>query len=219
MGSEPRTGLVVLDFDGTLVDTRDDIVDGVNQALEDLGLPRRPGPEIAAFIGRGVEHLLGRSLSRDSQHLLPRMLDRFRYHYDSCFDRTAKLYPGVPDTLKWFRNHGLLLAVASNKPSRYLVKLLEKFELQPFFVAVLGGDDMDRKKPDPWCIERICEQNRMSADRTLMVGDMRYDVETGVNAGTRTCGVLYGYGTAEELRAAGAGHLVETFPDLVPLVL
>lgn len=210
--------LVILDFDGTLVDTRDDIVEGINQALDDLGLPRRPLPEIAAFIGRGVEHLATRSLPPDRDDLLQPMLERFRAHYDECFDRSARLYPGVRATLEVLRRHGILLAIASNKPSTYVSRLLGKFGLGACFAAAVGGDLMVRKKPDPWCIDEIRRSCSVPAGRTLMVGDMRYDMETGVNAGVRACGVLYGYGSAEELRRAGAQHLLETFPKLAALV-
>lgn len=218
MDNEQRTALVILDFDGTLVDTRDDIVDGINQALDDLGLPRRPGPEIAGFIGRGVETLVARSLPPGHEDLRLPMLERFRARYSNCFDHTARLYPGVPEVLETLRQRDVQLAVASNKPSLFLVKLLEKFDLRTRFMAVLGGDTMDHKKPDPWSVRHICTLSRVPPEQTLMVGDMRYDVETGVNAGTRTCGVLYGYGSAEELREAGADHLVPTFPDVLPLV-
>ncbi len=218
MEHEQRTALVILDFDGTLVDTRDDIVDGINQALDDLGLPRRPGPEIAGFIGRGVETLAALSLPPGRDDLLLPMLERFRVRYGSCFDQTARLYPGVPEGLETMRQRDVQLAVASNKPSLFLVKLLEKFDLRSRFMAVLGGDSMDRKKPDPWSVRHICTLSRVPPEQTLMVGDMRYDVETGVNAGTRTCGVLYGYGSAEELRDAGADHLAPSFPDVLPLV-
>lgn len=218
MDNEQRTALVILDFDGTLVDTRDDIVDGINQALDDLGLPRRPGPEIAGFIGRGVEILVARSLPPGHEDLRLPMLERFRARYSIIFDHTARLYPGVPESLETMRQRDVQLAVASNKPSLFLVKLLEKFDLRTRFMAVLGGDNMDHKKPDPWSVRHICTLSRVPPEQTLMVGDMRYDVETGVNAGARTCGVLYGYGSAEELRDAGADHLVTTFPDVLPLV-
>lgn len=210
--------LVILDFDGTLVDTREDIVSGVNQALEDLGLPRRPGPEIAGCIGRGVEYLAAGSLPPGRNDLQQPMLERFRARYEQCFDRTSRPYPGVSDGLTALRRQGLKLAVASNKPSRYLLKLLEIFQLSPLFISVIGGDDMERKKPDPWCIHRIGAQSGIPAERTLMAGDMVYDIETGVNAGTNTCGVLYGYGSEQELRDAGARHLVHSFSDLVTLV-
>jgi len=219
-GSDRRRDfdLVILDFDGTLVDTRDDIVEGVNQALNDLGLPRRALPEIAAFIGRGVEHLTARSLPPDRDDLLQPMLERFRARYEECFDRNARPYPGVRSTLEAFRRRGILLAIASNKPSSYVSRLLGKFGLGACFAAAVGGDLMVRKKPDPWCIDEIRRSCSVAAGRTLMVGDMRYDIETGVNAGVRTCGVLYGYGSAEELRDAGAHHLLEKFQELAALV-
>lgn len=213
-----KIDLVILDFDGTLVDTRDDIVEGINQALADLGMPRRPGPEIAGFIGRGVEHLAARSLPPDRDDLLQPMLDRFRARYEECFDRTARPYPGVRGALETFRRQGVLLAVASNKPSTYISRLLEKFGLGACFTAAVGGDLMVHKKPDPWCIVEIRRTCSVPAGRTLMVGDMRYDVETGINAGTVTCGVLYGYGSADDLRNAGAHHLTSSFPELLTLV-
>lgn len=207
--------LVVLDFDGTLADTRDDIVTGVNLALEDLGLPRRPCPEIAGFIGRGVEHLARQSLPPDRSDLLPRMLERFRIRYRECYDRTSRPYPGVAAGLQRLQHRGYTLAVASNKPSFYLDQLLDAFGLAALFSVVLGGDGMTRKKPHPWCIEEIHRRCGGTPGDTLMVGDMRYDMETGRNAGTRTCGVLHGYGTADELARYGADALVDDFTGLV----
>jgi phosphoglycolate phosphatase len=212
------TELLILDFDGTLVDTRDDIVDGVNEALEDLGLPRRPASEIACCIGRGVEYLAAGCLPPGGTDLLQPMLERFRIRYEQCFDRTSRPYPGVVEGLNTLRQRGLQLAVASNKPSRYLLKLMEIYRLRPLFLSVIGGDEMERKKPDPWCIRRIGVQSGIQPERTLMAGDMVYDMETGVNAGTDTCGVLYGYGSEQELHDAGARHLVHSFTDLVALI-
>jgi len=207
--------LVVLDFDGTLADTRGDIITGVNLALEDLGLPCRPGPEISGFIGRGVENLARQCLPPEREDLLPKMLERFRERYRECFDRTSRPYTGVADGLLRLHRRGLTLAIASNKPTFYIDRLLETFGLDRLFIVVLGGDTMKRKKPDPWCIEHICRRSGVPQEKTLMVGDMRYDIETGVNAGIRTCGVRYGYGTAEELIRAGAHTLVQEFPALV----
>ena len=208
--------LVVFDFDGTLVDTRNDIVYGANLALEDLGLPKRPGTEIAGFIGRGVENLASCCLPPDRNDLLAPMLERFRTRYESCYDMTSRPYPGVRQTLSALRRFGETLAVASNKPSTYVSRLLGKFGFGSFFAAAVGGDLMLRKKPDPWCIDAIRWACPVPAARTLMVGDMRYDVETGTNAGTVTCGVLYGYGSVEELQ--GADHMAERFADLLTLV-
>jgi len=207
--------LVVLDFDGTLADTRGDIITGVNLALEDLGLPCRPGPEISGFIGRGVENLARQCLPPEREDLLPKMLERFRERYRECFDRTSRPYTGVADGLLRLHRRGLTLAIASNKPTFYIDRLLETFGLDRLFIVVLGGDTMKRKKPDPWCIEHICRRSGVPQEKTLMVGDIRYDIETGVNAGIRTCGVRYGYGTAEELIRAGAHTLVQEFPALV----
>ncbi len=207
--------LVVLDFDGTLVDTRNDIVNGVLASLADLDLPGRPVDEIAGFIGRGVENLVACSLPPGRADLQEEAEGRFRHHYGCCFTDTSRPYPGVRPVLAALRDCGLLLAVASNKPTTYISRLLEIYGLGRFLFAAVGGDAMARKKPDAWCLEEIGRSCGVPAHRSLMVGDMRYDIETGINAGTDTCGVLYGYGTKEELQ--GAGHLVSDFTGLLPL--
>jgi len=213
-----KTELVILDFDGTLVDTRDDIVAGVREALADLHQPAPPDPVIAGHIGRGVEHLAASCLPPDRQDLLQGMLERFRSRYGACFDRTSAPYPGVVHGLTLLRNNDRQLAVASNKPQYYIDRLLDRFYLRPFFRSVIGGDRMERKKPDPWSVKRICARCAVPPGASLMVGDMRYDIETGINAGMETCGVLYGYGSEDELRRAGAHHLVSDFPALIDLL-
>jgi len=211
--------LVILDFDGTIADTRQDMVDAVNLSLADLELPAREPDTVAGFIGRGVDKLLRQSLPADKPELLGEALKRFGYHYDQIYNKTTTLYSGVLQGLTNLAARDILLAVASNKPSRYLNLLLDEFNLRQLFSWVFGGDKMKEKKPHPWCIHEILAQSRCSASRTLMVGDMIYDMETGTAAGILNCGVTYGYGSEAELRRAGARFFVSSFDDLVYLVV
>ncbi len=217
-GSRARR-LVVFDFDGTLADTWRDLWTALNRTLEDGGQPAVQGPDVRAWIGDGALKLLERALpdSESTPERLAVWFERFRLHYDQCCLETTELYPGISRCLEDLSSERL--AVLSNKPGRFLDRIIDGLHLKGHFEAVLGGDAIDARKPDPRVLENVIETVGSEIEEVWMVGDSGVDVATGRAAGARTIGCAWGLRGREELRQAGAEFLIESAAEIVPIVL
>lgn len=211
--------LVVFDFDGTLVDTWRDIATALNRTLVDAGHAAVEGPDVQYWIGDGARKLLVRALpeSHRAEAHVDALYDRFSEHYDRGCLETTEPYPGVVECLE--RLSGIPMAIASNKPERFLVRIVEGLGLKHYFAAVAGGDTLGVRKPDPRVLTGLRDQLARSAREIWMVGDSAVDVETGQAAGAHTIGVGWGLRGRDELRAARVDHLVEDAREIARLVL
>jgi phosphoglycolate phosphatase len=209
---------ILFDLDGTLVDSRADLCASVNFTRIHAGLAPLPDEAIGPMIGDGVVTLLERALGKRDD--LPELVAVFRAHYlDHCLDRTVA-YPGVASTLAALAV--LLpgrLAVLTNKPVAPARKILEAVGLAGFFAATIGGDSGFGRKPDPavFAAARRAVGDPPAA-RVLIVGDGLTDLDGGRAAGLRTCGVTYGIGAPERVRAAHPDGVIDAFADLIPLL-
>jgi len=201
--------LVVFDFDGTLADTWRDIATALNRTLHDVGLPGVDGPDVCFWIGDGALKLLERALpeSQRSPERIAELYGVFREHYDRCCLDTTETYPGILDCLEGLSDS--MLAVASNKPARFLDRIIDGLGLKSYFRVVLGGDSLQVKKPDRRVLEHLVQRLDQAPGEIWMVGDSAVDVETGRAAGARTIGCGWGLRGRDELCAAGVDVLVE----------
>jgi len=204
--------LLVFDLDGTLVDSKVDLANAVNVALESFDLPPLPHPVIYSYVGDGASALIRRALPPEKTERLPEVLDRFLAYYRRHLLDTTRAYPGVAGTLrKWAGIYRM--AVLTNKGVAMTREILSGLSLDGFFFEVRGGDSFGTKKPDPEGLLHILREAGVEAREAIMIGDSRNDVQAGRAAGAVTCGVTYG------LAAAGfAEHppdfTVDRFPDL-----
>jgi phosphoglycolate phosphatase len=202
--------LAILDLDGTLIDSVDDLAASVNHALRSTGLPERSVAEIRSFVGEGARVLLERSVAPHADRLEP-ALAAWASHYEAhCLDAT-RLYPGVAGVLA---GAGRALAVHTNKPGALARKILAGLGVLDRFALVIGGDDAPRK-PDPAGVHRIRAEIGAEPWQTVFVGDSLVDVATARAAGVAVVGVAWGLGSAAALRAAGA-TLVDDAAGLAP---
>ena len=210
----PRTPVrfVLFDVDGTLVDTLVDIAGSVNHALRVLGLPARDLEEVRSFVGKGVEHLMNRSVGEENAALVERALALFREHYDvHCLDH-SRLLPGAAECLAHYA--GRDLAVVSNKQERFVRRVLEGLGIDGPFRAVFGGDTLHARKPSPVMVEAALRAFGRAPNEGVLVGDLPVDVETGRAAGVYTVAVLGGFGTREGLVAASPDLLLDSLREL-----
>jgi phosphoglycolate phosphatase len=194
-----RVRLLVFDLDGTLIDSRLDLVHSVNATLRHLGRPELAGDLIASYVGDGAPTLVRRVLGdadADNQALLREALEYFLGYYRlHKLDHTT-VYEGIPEVLAALANsNGVprLMAVLSNKPVNPSRDIVRALGLADFFVRVYGGNSFTTKKPDPLGVRTILTETGVPADEALMIGDSANDVLTGRNAGLWTCGVTYGF--------------------------
>ncbi|MGA2857738.1 MAG: HAD-IA family hydrolase [Candidatus Sulfotelmatobacter sp.] len=191
--------LVIFDLDGTLVDSRLDLVRSVNAALRHIGRPELPDNLIASYVGDGAPILIQRALGGEAvdEALVRKGLEFFlSYYREHKLDHTT-VYPGIAEALAAIQHsaNGVprKMAVLSNKPVNPSRAIVEALGLGPFFSHVYGGNSFPSKKPDPEGARKLLAENGIGPEQGAMVGDSHVDVRTGRNAGLWTIGVTYGF--------------------------
>jgi len=193
-----RVRLLVFDLDGTLIDSRLDLIHSVNAMLLHIGRPELDGDMIASYVGDGAPALVRRALGdTDDEALLRAALEYFLGYYRlHKLDHTT-VYAGIPEVLKRLANssNGVQrqMAVLSNKPANSSRAIVRALGVGDFFVRIYGGNSFTTKKPDPLGVRTILQETGVAAAEGLMIGDSSIDVLTGRNAGLWTCGVTYGF--------------------------
>ncbi len=208
--------LFVFDFDGTLVDTKKDIADSVNRTLKELELRTLDRETLYTFIGKGVNHLMTRSLEGTGYDDLPCAIKIFMRHYEEHLMDQTDLFPNCRETLEHFAHKEN--TILSNKPTHFITQILDALDCRAPFSTIIGGDLMPAKKPDPGGLLHILEQHRMPPEETLMIGDSLVDVATGKRAGVKTCGVTYGHAGRESLESAQPDWIIDDLSELKQFV-
>ena len=207
---------LIFDLDGTLIDSKLDLILSVNAMLRELGRQELAEETISGYIGRGAPQLVAQALGASaSEEQRQRGLEFFlRYYEEHKMDNT-RLYPGVAEAL--YKLSHLPMAVLTNKPVRVSVRILEALGLGRKFRAVYGGNSFETKKPDPLGVRTILGELQAIAEQAVMVGDSEIDVQTARNAGTIAVAVNYGFGIHDRT-AHPADAYLDRLTDLVPLL-
>ncbi len=219
---DPRSiKLVIFDLDGTLIDSRLDLVHSVNAALRHIGRPELPDDVIASYVGDGAPILIQRALGGETvdEAVVRRGLQFFlAYYREHKLDHTT-VYAGIHEALETIQNSAhrtsngsahlgaaRQMAVLTNKPVVPSRAIVEALGLSPFFTQIYGGNSFATKKPDPEGARKLLDEHHVRPEEAAIVGDSHVDVETGRNAGLWTVGVNYGF----------APHtLLENSPDVL----
>ena len=203
--------LVIFDLDGTLIDSRLDLVHSVNAALRHIGRPELPDEVIASYVGDGAPILIQRALGGEKvdEALIRKGLEFFLSYYRAHKLDHTTVYPGIAEALAAVQRSGngtpRKMAVLTNKPVIPSRAIVEALGLGPFFTQIYGGNSFATKKPDPEGARRLLEESGVRPEQAAIVGDSHVDIETGCNAGLWTVGVSYGF----------APHTLEgVMPDL-----
>jgi phosphoglycolate phosphatase len=214
---------LLFDLDGTLVDSRADLINSVNLTLAELGRETLPDARVINFVGEGARLLVERALRAsqngappDDDHDIGRALEIFRRHYRAHLLDQTRVYPDVEQTLA--RLEQIPKAVVTNKPYEFTTALLEGVGLARYFEVVLGGDSLAERKPSPMMLVEAARRCGAKASECLMVGDSRVDVEAGRAAKMKTCGYVPGFRGRTELVEAGVDYVIERFGELCELV-
>ena len=199
--------LLIFDLDGTLIDSRQDLVNSVNASLRFLGRAERPSDEIAAMVGDGAPALVRRALGENvDEDTMRRGLEYFlSYYREHKLDHTY-LYDGIAEALIALQGANgtqRLMSVLTNKPVHPSRAIVHAFGLEAKFVSVYGGNSFETKKPDPLGINTVLSETGVRPEEAVMIGDSHVDIETGRSAGTWTCGVTYGFAPHTLVRDPG----------------
>jgi phosphoglycolate phosphatase len=214
---------VLVDLDGTLLDTAADLAAGVNRMLAGLGLPAVSTDEVKTWVGKGIAMLVRRAIARDlagdaDPVLAERGLRLFEAAYAEESGRAATVYPGVIEGLSAFRALGLRLACMTNKAERFTRDLLALHRLDGYFEVVACGDTLPRRKPDPLPVLWCCERLHLAPAQVLVVGDSLNDVQAARAAGCRVFCVPYGYNEGQPVASLDCDRVVATLAEAAALL-
>jgi phosphoglycolate phosphatase len=203
---------VLLDLDGTLVDTAPDIATAANRMLACLGREALPESRIAGFIGGGIANLVRRALAETGAEApgdsFARALALFEDAYFEHVADRSRPYPGVVEGLDRFRAAGFPLGCVTNKASRFTLKLLRSTGLRPYFGSVVCGDDVPNRKPAPDALLAAAAALGVAAHEAWVIGDSANDVKAARAAGCPVAVVPYGYREGLAVEALGADAVV-----------
>jgi phosphoglycolate phosphatase len=206
---------LVFDLDGTLIDSKQDLVVAVNATLRSLGRQELPADLVASYVGSGAPVLIERALGAapDSEEL-ERALQFFLAYYEQHKLDFTRAYPGVREVLEQLQDTPMV--VLTNKPVNISVRILEGLGLAQFFQAVYGGNSFPTKKPDPLGASTILAQLKVAPHQAVMVGDSEVDVKTARNVGMISAIVNFGFGIHNRA-AYPADVYLDRMEDLLPV--
>ena len=212
---------VIFDLDGTLLNTLDDLADAGNYTCRQKGWPEHPVEAYKYFVGNGIPKLVERftpEAYRTPEVLKDTLDNTFTPYYDAHKEDKTLPYPGIPAMLERLKQAGVQIAVLTNKAHPLAVGVMERY-FPGQFPFVQGALPDRPTKPDPTLLHELMERMGAKGEETLFVGDSNVDIRTAKNAGLKSCGVLWGFRTADELLAEGADHLANTADELAELIL
>lgn len=215
-----RYKAVLLDLDGTLLDTLGDIAAAANAMLEDMGHPPLAHTLLATFVGKGSRNMVERTLTAAGGARTPpaeaditRGHELYQAHYRRINGHQAQAYPGVMTGLSAFRQARLKMAVVTNKPTEFTHDLLVRKGMAHFFDAVVCGDTCEQRKPDPMPVLHACQQLAVAPEGTLFIGDSINDALAARAAGTDVVIVPYGYNEGRDVHDLDVDAIVASIED------
>ena len=215
-----RYKAILFDLDGTLLDTLEDLATAANRALGTLGLPAHPTDAYRVFVGDGLRTLAERILPGEQRSAaqVDALVAAFEREYSRTWNERTAPYAGVPEMLDRLTGDGYRMSVLSNKPDAFTRLCVEQLLPHWTFAPLYGQRPGVPKKPDPAAALAIAAELGLDPAEVLYLGDTATDMHTARAAGMEAVGVLWGFRTADELRAAGARHLITHPGELAPLL-
>ena len=216
---EREIKLVIFDFDGTLADTKENIILTFQMTMKELGVEIKSRQECAATIGLTLEDafkVLYPGMAAEKYVLL-------RDTYRRIFKENRKilvpgLFPEVMETLEELRRRGYLMSIASSRLSPSLHSFLEDMKIAHLFEYAVGGDNVEHRKPAPDAVLQILRHYNLSAEEAFVVGDMPFDINMATNAGVKSCGVTWGNADAAQLKESGANYVIDKMSQLLEIL-
>ena len=189
----PAIDHVVFDLDGTLVDTGADLVASTNHVLRGFGLPEVDAATLLTYVGDGARTLVSKALGPSRRSLVDEGVTRFLEYYRGHLLDETRPYPGMPDLLRELHARGVHVSVLTNKAEVLSRPILEGLDLMRWIAALVAGDSLPTRKPDPAGFALLLAQRSTPPEHALMVGDSPIDRDTAHAAGVPFCGVTWGF--------------------------
>lgn len=214
---------VMIDLDGTLLDTIPDLAAAANGMLSALGRPPLPEARIRDFVGKGINNLIERTLTNDMNGkpdaaLFARALPLYEKSYHAINGKHTTIYPGVMEGLDLLRAQGYPLVCVTNKVERFTLPLLDFVSMADYFRCVVAGDTLPQRKPDPAPLLHACRQLGVAPGDMLMIGDSMNDAQAARAAGCPVFCVTYGYNEGHDVRTLDVDAIVSSLVEAAQLI-
>lgn len=218
-----RMRAVIIDLDGTMLDTAPDFQAAINRMRSDMTLRPLDLDTIKKFVGKGSENLIRRVLAVDFDDALvaqyfDEALAAYQRHYLAINGDFATLYPKVREGLDQMQRQRLRLACVTNKPIAFALPLLDKVGLRNYFDIIYGGDSLPTKKPDPGPFLQVCRDFDIAPSQVVAIGDSSNDAQAARAAGCRVLTVPYGYNHGEPVQSIDSDGIVNSLLDAAVLL-
>ena len=211
--------LIIFDFDGTLGDTRQNIIITMQRTMQRVGLPVKSDAECASTIGLTLENSFKVMYPDVSEDMAVRCVDAYREIFmESVEELVPELFPGVAETLAHLDRMGVKMSIASSRQSQSLIYFLESMGISEYFPYVLGSDNVTRHKPDPEPVLKTLRELDYSPSEVVVVGDMPVDVAMAHGADVNAIAVTFGNATREELVEAEADYIIDDFMKILEIL-
>jgi len=208
--------LIIFDLDGTLVDSRKDIVNAVNFTLKNMHLKEKGFEELISYIGWGVEDLIKKALGNEKIDFFERAMSLFEEHYRKHAVEKTTLYPNVLKVLERFKNKRKV--IVTNRKYEFAIITLKKLGIYYYFEDIVGGDNLGCMKPSSCPLDSTVEKFNTEKAKTIIVGDMYIDILAGKRAGILTCAVTYGIGSIEDIVKAKPDFIIDDIIKLKEII-
>ncbi len=215
--------MVLIDVDGTLVDSVPDLAYCVDEMMRRLGLPPHGEDKVRNWVGNGVERLVRRALvgrleGEPDEALFGQAYPIFLELYAENTARRSRLYPGVREGLAWLRSQGYKLGCVTNKAARFTEPLLAELGIADDFGIIVSGDSLPRKKPDPMPLLHAADFFGVGPQESLMIGDSVSDVKAARAAGFQIVCMSYGYNHGQDIRDSHPDAVIDSLDQIKNLL-
>ena len=218
-----RPEMVLIDVDGTLVDSVPDLAFCVDAMMSQLGMPERGEQRVRHWVGNGVERLVKRALidqldGEPDEALFAKALPVFESLYRENTSKRSCLYQGVQEALDFLQTTGVRIGCVTNKASQFTLPLLQDLGVRDYFEIVICGDMVARKKPDPMPLLQAAEQLGTAPQASMMLGDSMSDVKAARAAGFQIVCMSYGYNHGEDIRDYNPDAVVDSMAEIKDII-
>ncbi len=214
-----KPGFILIDLDGTLIDSVPDLAYCVDEMMKALAMPLRGEAAVRQWVGNGVQRLTERALINSvdgmpEQELMDKAYPIFLELYKHNYSQRSRVYDGVIEGIQWMKDNGYRVACVTNKAEAFTVPLLKDKGLHDLFEVIVSGDTCAEKKPHPMPLLYAAEQLGIEPENALMIGDSRSDVKAARAAGFHIFCMTYGYNHGEDIRDYNPDVVMDSFMEL-----
>lgn len=213
MGKITPTPFLIFDWDGTLIDSSEKIITSMHRAAETSGLPFLGDDKVKSIIGLGLPEAIHALYPDTDTAIRERFREQYAQHYLEADRIPCEFFPGVMDTLEYFKSSGYQIAVATGKARRGLNRILANMQLLDFFHGSRCSDET-LSKPHPQMLKELLKEFNRSPHEAIMVGDTTFDMEMAFRAGVPRVAVSYGVHGVEELQRFEPKAIIHRFEEL-----